>query len=155
MKKQKSAQQKQKDQKKTQKHNGKNTAGKSDGNDVRIDKWLWAARFCKTRAIARELVLSGKVQYNKQRSKPSKVVEVGATILVPAGFDQKTVVIKEIQGQRRGAALAQLMYEETQESIALREKNAAARRLSVFHSPRPDNRPDKKQRRQIIKFKQQ
>ncbi|MBF7074350.1 ribosome-associated heat shock protein Hsp15 [Glaciecola sp. MH2013] len=146
MKKQKSA--------KAQKKTG-NTEKKTHIDEVRIDKWLWAARFCKTRAIARELVQSGKVQYNKQRSKPSKIVDLGAIIVVPAGFDQKTVVVKEVNGQRRAAAFAQLMYEETPESIALREKNLAARRLSVFHSPRPDNRPDKKQRRQIIKFKQQ
>jgi ribosome-associated heat shock protein Hsp15 len=133
----------------------KNKSAKQIDNDVRIDKWLWAARFCKTRAIARELVQSGKVQYNKQRSKPSKVVELGATIQVPAGFDHKTVIVKEVHGQRRGAPQAQLMYEETEESIALREKNAAARRLSIFHSPRPESRPDKKQRRQIIRFKHQ
>lgn len=126
-----------------------------NANDVRIDKWLWAARFCKTRSIARELVQSGKVQYNKQRSKASKVVEIGALIQIPAGFDHKTVLVKEISGQRRGAPAAELMYEETAESIALREKNAAARKLSIFHSPRPDGRPDKKQRRQIIQFKHQ
>lgn len=126
-----------------------------DAKNVRIDKWLWAARFCKTRAIARELVQSGKVQYNKQRSKSSKLVELGAIIQIPAGFDQKTVTVKEVIGQRRSAQLAQLLYEETAESIALREKNAVARKLSIFHSPRPDGRPDKKQRRQIIQFKYQ
>ena len=126
-----------------------------DASGVRIDKWLWAARFCKTRSIARELVQSGKVQYNKQRSKASKVVELGALIQIPAGYDHKTVIVKEVSGQRRGAPIAELMYEETAESLALREKNAAARRLSIFHSPRPDSRPDKKQRRQIIQFKHQ
>lgn len=122
--------------------------------DVRLDKWLWAARFCKTRSIARDLVQSGKVQYNQQRTKPSRVVELGAVIKIPAGFDIKTVVVKQVEGQRKGAALAQLLYEETADSMAQREKNAAARKLSIFHSPRPDQRPDKKQRRQIIKFKQ-
>jgi ribosome-associated heat shock protein Hsp15 len=63
--------------------------------------------------------------------------------------------VKEVIGQRRSAPLAQLLYAETMESIALREKNAAARKLSIFHSPRPDGRPDKKQRRQIIQFKHQ
>ncbi|GAC27606.1 ribosome-associated heat shock protein Hsp15 [Brumicola pallidula] len=126
-----------------------------DAKNVRIDKWLWAARFCKTRAIARELVQSGKVQYNKQRCKSSKLVELDATIQIPAGFDQKIVIVKEVIGQRRSAQLAQLLYEETAESIALREKNAVARKLSIFHSPRPDGRPDKKQRRQIIQFKHQ
>jgi ribosome-associated heat shock protein Hsp15 len=130
-------------------------AAAKDANIVRIDKWLWAARFCKTRAIARELVQSGKVQYNKQRSKSSKLVELGATIQIPVGFDLKTVIVKEVIGQRRSAQLAQLLYAETIESIALREKNAAARKLSIFHSPRPDGRPDKKQRRQIIQFKHQ
>jgi ribosome-associated heat shock protein Hsp15 len=133
-----------------------NIQSKTQGaNDVRIDKWLWAARFCKTRSIARELVQSGKVQYNKQRSKASKVVELGALIQIPAGFDNKTVIVKEVSGQRRGAPSAELMYEETAESLAQREKNTAARRLSIFHSPRPDGRPDKKQRRQIIQFKHQ
>jgi ribosome-associated heat shock protein Hsp15 len=130
-------------------------ASDQDANNVRIDKWLWAARFCKTRAIARELVQSGKVQYNKQRSKSSKLVELGAIIQIPVGFDLKTVIVQEVIGQRRSATLAQLLYAETIESIALREKNAAARKLSIFHSPRPDGRPDKKQRRQIIQFKHQ
>lgn len=147
MKKQKSAN--------TNKKNAGQSKAEHDVNDVRIDKWLWAARFCKTRAVARELVQSGKVQYNKQRCKPSKVVELDAIIQIPAGFDQKTVVVKDVIGQRRSAQLAQLLYEETSESLALREKNAAARKLSIFHSPRPDGRPDKKQRRQIIQFKHQ
>jgi ribosome-associated heat shock protein Hsp15 len=140
--------------KKNAKQNNSATAD-HDANNVRIDKWLWAARFCKTRAIARELVQSGKVQYNKQRSKSSKLVELGATIQIPVGFDLKTVIVKEVIGQRRSAQFAQLLYAETAESIALREKNAAARKLSIFHSPRPDGRPDKKQRRQIIQFKHQ
>ena len=126
----------------------------SDEANVRLDKWLWAARFCKTRSLAREFVQAGKVHYNGQRSKPSKVVEVGAIVRVPAGFDVKEVEILQISGQRKGAPLAQLMYRETEESVAQREKNAEARKLSAFHSPRPDSRPDKKQRRQIIQFKQ-
>ena len=126
----------------------------SDEANVRLDKWLWAARFCKTRSLAREFIQAGKVHYNGQRSKPSKVVELGAIVRIPAGFDVKEVEILQISGQRKGAPLAQLMYRETEESIALREKNAEARKLSAFHSPRPDSRPDKKQRRQIIQFKQ-
>ncbi|MFC3122642.1 ribosome-associated heat shock protein Hsp15 [Agaribacter flavus] len=122
---------------------------------VRLDKWLWAARFCKTRAIARDWVQAGKVHYNGQRSKPSKLVEVGATVRIPAGFDHKTVIISGLADKRVSANLAQNLYDETQESIDLREKNKQARQLSVFHSPRPDSRPDKKQRRQIIKIKHQ
>jgi ribosome-associated heat shock protein Hsp15 len=122
---------------------------------VRLDKWLWAARFYKTRSLARDAVQSGKVQYNGQRSKPSKVVELGASIKVPQGFDLKDVVVVQVKEQRQGAPLAQLMYQETQDSEKLRASNAEARKLSAFHSPKPDHRPDKKQRRQIIQFKHQ
>ncbi|MFW8591153.1 ribosome-associated heat shock protein Hsp15 [Glaciecola sp. 2405UD65-10] len=129
--------------------------GQSNIESLRLDKWLWAARFCKTRSIARDLISSGKVQYNQQRAKPSRVVELGAIIKVPAGYDEKIVKVLKLHDKRLGAELAQLLFEETPESIAQREKNNQARKLSLFHSPRPDSRPDKKQRRQIIKFKHQ
>lgn len=122
---------------------------------VRLDKWLWAARFFKTRSVARDAVQSGKVQYNGQRSKPSKVVELGASIKVPQGYDIKDIKVLQIKEQRQGAPLAILMYQETQESEKLRATNAEARKLSAFHSPRPEHKPDKKQRRKIIQFKQQ
>ncbi|MCC2617055.1 ribosome-associated heat shock protein Hsp15 [Aestuariibacter halophilus] len=122
---------------------------------VRLDKWLWAARFFKTRALAREAVQAGKVHYNGQRSKPSKLVDVGAIVRVPAGYDTKEVEVVQISDQRRNATLAQTLYVETEQSIATRESNAQARKLSAFHSPRPDARPDKKQRRKIIQFKHQ
>lgn len=122
---------------------------------IRLDKWLWAARFYKTRAVAKDAVQSGKVQYNGQRSKPGKIVELGASIKVPQGYDLKEVLVLQLKESRQGAPLAQLMYEETPASETLRASNAEARRLSAFHSPKPDHRPDKKQRRQIIQFKQQ
>lgn len=122
---------------------------------VRLDKWLWAARFFKTRGLARDAIQAGKVQYNGQRSKPSKLVELNAQIRLPAGFDHKELLVLKLSEQRQGAPIAQLLYQETQESIELREKNAEARRLSGFHSPKPASRPDKKQRRQIIHFKHQ
>jgi|TARA_R110002096_G_scaffold112101_1_gene244385 ribosome-associated heat shock protein Hsp15 len=126
-----------------------------ESKSVRLDKWLWAARFYKTRSLARDAVQSGKVQYNGQRSKPGKIVELGATIKVPQGYDFKDVLVVQLKEQRLGAPLAQLMYKETQASETLRASNAEARKLSIFHSPKPDHRPDKKQRRQIIQFKQQ
>nr|WP_136250872.1 ribosome-associated heat shock protein Hsp15 [Ningiella ruwaisensis] len=122
---------------------------------VRLDKWVWAARFCKTRSLARDLIAAGKITYNGQRAKPSRIAEAGAVVKIPAGFDVKTVVIEKVEEKRQSAPLAQQMYTETQESIELRERNAEARKLSAFHSPKPDSRPDKKQRRQIIKFKHQ
>ena len=91
---------------------------------VRLDKWLWAARFYKTRALAREMVQSGKVHYDGQRSKPSKVVQVGAIIKLRQGFDSKEVEVLELSEQRRGAPEAQLLYRETEESLAKREENA-------------------------------
>jgi ribosome-associated heat shock protein Hsp15 len=126
-----------------------------DSDPVRLDKWLWAARFTKTRSIARDLIQSGKVTINQQRAKPSRAVELGAVIKIPAGFDFKIVVVEQIRDKRQSAPLAQEMYRETEESVEQREKNAQARQLSAFHSPKPDSRPDKKQRRQIIKFKHQ
>lgn len=122
---------------------------------VRLDKWLWAARFFKTRSIARDMVQSGKVHYNGQRTKPGKVVEIGAMIRIPSGWDTKDVEVVELCDKRQGAAIAQTLYKETAESEAKRLENQAARKVQAFHSPKPDSRPDKKQRRQIIKIKHQ
>ena len=121
---------------------------------VRLDKWLWAARFFKTRSVARDQVASGKVEYNGARAKPGKIVELGAMLKIPAGYDVKVVEVLALSDRRQSATIAQTLYQETQDSIAQREENAAARKANAFHSPRPDSRPDKKQRRDIIKFKQ-
>lgn len=126
----------------------------STNEPVRLDKWLWAARFYKTRSIARNMVDGGKVHYNGQRSKPSKAVELGAIITLRQGNEEKTVVIDKISDQRRGAPEAQTLYSETAESIKKRESTALQRKLNA-HNPSPEKRPDKKQRRDIIKFKQQ
>ncbi|MDO6566887.1 ribosome-associated heat shock protein Hsp15 [Alteromonas sp. 1_MG-2023] len=123
--------------------------------NVRLDKWLWAARFFKTRAIARDMVQSGKVHYNGQRTKPGKSVELGAVVKVPSGWDNREVIVQKLSDKRLSAALALGLYEETEVSVTKREENQVARKLNAFHSPKPENRPDKKQRRQIIKFKQQ
>lgn len=125
----------------------------SDKLQVRLDKWLWAARFYKTRSIARNMIDGGKVHYNGQRSKPSKLVEIGAKIRLRQGNEEKTVVIAKLSGTRRGAPEAQTLYQETAESIKQREAHAQMRKLNAFNSPGPDKRPDKKQRRDIIKFK--
>jgi ribosome-associated heat shock protein Hsp15 len=120
---------------------------------VRLDKWLWAARFYKTRALAREMVDGGKVHYNGQRSKPSKIVELNAQITLRQGNDERTVVVKSITEQRRPASEAMLLYEETAESIEKREKVALARKLNALTRPHPDRRPDKKERRDLMRFK--
>ncbi|UTM57211.1 ribosome-associated heat shock protein Hsp15 [Photobacterium sp. CCB-ST2H9] len=125
----------------------------SDAPDVRLDKWLWAARFYKTRSIARNMIDGGKVHYNGQRSKPSKLVEVGAEIKLRQGNEEKTVTILIVSGTRRGAPEAQTLYQETEASLAQREKQAQMRKLNAHNNPHPEKRPDKKQRRDILKFK--
>ncbi|MCH9271689.1 ribosome-associated heat shock protein Hsp15 [Pantoea sp. PA1] len=120
---------------------------------VRLDKWLWAARFYKTRSIAREMIEGGKVHYNGQRSKPSKLVERDAELTLRQGNEERTVVIAKISEQRRPASEAQLLYRETEASIEKREKVALARKMNALTMPHPDRRPDKKERRDLMKFK--
>ncbi|MBP2168650.1 ribosome-associated heat shock protein Hsp15 [Erwinia toletana] len=120
---------------------------------VRLDKWLWAARFYKTRAVAREMVEGGKVHYNGQRSKPGKLVELNAELTLRQGNDQRTVVVLAITDQRRPATEAQQLYSESAESIEKREKVALARKMNALTMPHPDRRPDKKERRDLMKFK--
>ena len=122
-------------------------------SSVRLDKWLWAARFYKTRAIAKEMINGGKVHYNGQRTKSSKMAELDAVIKLRQGYDEKEIVIKKLSEQRQKAIFAQTLYQETPESIAKRETYAEARRLNVLNNPAPDHKPDKKQRRQLIRFK--
>ena len=124
-----------------------------DENGVRLDKWLWATRFYKTRALAREMVEGGKVHYNGQRSKPSKLVEINAEIRLRQGNDEKTVVVLSLTSQRKGASEAQKMYQETAESTTKREQIAQARKLNALTMPHPDRRPDKKERRHLMRFK--
>jgi ribosome-associated heat shock protein Hsp15 len=127
--------------------------GKTDEDDnaIRLDKWLWAARFYKTRALAREMVDGGKVHYNGQRSKPSKLMEMNAEITLRQGNDEKTVLVLGLTLQRRTAEEAQKLYQETEASVVKREKVALARKMNTM--PHPDRRPDKKERRDLIKFK--
>lgn len=122
---------------------------------VRLDKWLWAARFYKTRTLAKEMIDGGKVHYNGQRSKPNKIVEVGATLKVRQGSDEKEIVVLALSTQRRGTPEAQQLYRETEQSLANREKLAMARKMNALSMPHPDRRPDKKERRDLLKFKHQ
>jgi ribosome-associated heat shock protein Hsp15 len=120
---------------------------------VRIDKWLWAARFFKTRSLAKEAVDGGKVQYNEQRCKPGKSVELGAQIKVRQGWVDKVVIVKAISAQRKNATLAQMLYDETEESITLREKALLERKQHQGDHVQPQRRPNKRDRRLIHQFK--
>lgn len=121
-----------------------------DENDVRLDKWLWAARFYKTRSIAKAMIEGGKVHYNGQRAKVSKAVEIGATIKLRQGNEEKEIVVLALSDQRRGAPEAQLLYRETSQSVENRESRKAA----ALSMPYSDHRPNKKERRDLAKFKQ-
>lgn len=120
---------------------------------VRLDKWLWAARFYKTRSVAREMIEGGKVHYNGQRSKPSKIVELHAELTLRQGNDERTVIVESVRDRRGPAVEAQQMYTETAQSIEKREKIALARKMNALSMPHPDRRPDKKERRDLMKFK--
>ena len=123
-------------------------------NRIRIDKWLWAARFYKTRAIAKQAIDGGKVHIGGSRPKPSKEIEPGEKIRLRQGFDEKTVIVKALSNQRRGAKDAQELYQETKESAENREKLSQLRKAQPKHWASPE-KPNKKQRRQIQQFKQQ
>ena len=126
-----------------------------DDDSVRLDKLLWAARFYKTRTLAREMIDGGKVHYNGQRAKPSKIVEIGAMLKLRQGSDEKEIEILALSAQRRSAPIAQQLYRETEESIKKREQIALARKANALSMPHPDRRPNKKERRDLLKFKHQ
>ena len=119
----------------------------------RMDKWLWAARFFKTRSIAKNAIEGGKVHHNGERVKVSREVRVGMELTIQQGIDKKTVVIKELSDVRGPAPVAQKLYEETEVSITRRELIASQRKL--HNLARPDHRPSKKDRRDISKFRQE
>ncbi|BAN51146.1 RNA-binding S4 domain-containing protein [Metapseudomonas resinovorans] len=123
-----------------------------DDDKVRLDKWLWAARFYKTRALAKEAIEGGKVHHQGDRCKPSKEPRVGDEYVIRAGFDERTVVVRALSVVRRGAPEAQALYEETAESLARREEAAALRKAGAL-GVQTDGRPTKKQRRQIQSFR--
>jgi ribosome-associated heat shock protein Hsp15 len=122
---------------------------------LRLDKWLWACRFYKTRALAKDMIEGGKVQYNGQRCKASRTVDVGATIKLAQGTDERTVVVKGLSEQRLSAPLAQQLYEETAASVSQRAERAELRKMNVLFAPHPETKPDKKMRRQLLLLKSQ
>jgi len=119
---------------------------------LRLDKWLWAARFFKTRALATAAVAGGKVHVNGQRVKPAHALRIGDLLQIRKGPYQFVVAVRAVNARRGPAAAAAQLYEESAESRAMREQLAEQRRLVNLGAPRPDKRPDKRQRRQIIRF---
>ena len=120
--------------------------------DVRLDKWLWAARFFRTRQKAISAIKGGQVQVNGQRCKPSRALSVEDRIDLSIEEYPKTILVRQLSIQRRSAQLAQNLFEETQESIKAREI-MEKEKTTVSGSYRQEARPTKKQRRQIMRFK--
>lgn len=123
---------------------------------IRLDKWLWAARFFKTRSLAAEAIGGGKVHVNEQRVKPSKEVKVGAVLSISKDGLRWQITITALSAQRRPAKDAVLLYQEDAESLAKREQQILLQReqraLSGFTPP--EHKPNKKDRRLIHSFKQ-
>ncbi len=122
---------------------------------VRIDKWLWAARFFRTRSIAKKAIEGGKVHMNGQRVKTSKEVTVGDTLTIRQGasgtMNAKTIVIEALSENRGSATIAQTLYHETDESKSQREYFQTQRKFANL--ARPDTKPNKKQRRELQRLK--
>ena len=119
---------------------------------VRLDKWLWAARFFKTRSLACEAIKGGKIAVNGLRSKPGHSLLVGDELSVRQGHELKTIIVCDLSSQRGPASTAQLLYEETIDSQQRREKEKQLRQLGAAQRPRGEGRPTKRARRQIHRF---
>ena len=125
----------------------------SAATTVRIDKWLWAARFFRTRALARDAIKGGKVQIEGVRVKPGRSLSVGDTLSVRRGEDEYVITVDDIGDRRLSATLAAEKYTEDPEAKARRESAAEQRKLDWQAKNDRVRRPDKRQRRQIVRFK--
>lgn len=125
----------------------------SQSEKVRLDKWLWAARFFKTRALAKAAIEGGKVHCRGERCKASKEIRVGDELDIRVGFDTRTVRVIQLSEVRRGAPEAQQLYAERAESIARREQQTELRKAGML-GVQTDGRPNKKQRRQLLQWRE-
>lgn len=124
-----------------------------DPHRVRLDKWLWAARFYKTRSLAKTAVDGGKVHLNGTRTKPAKEVVPGDRLTVTRGEVAQTVVVVNVSERRGSATVAAELYEETPASVDTRERTRAERRMRAAGLTVPKSRPNKKQRRALRELK--
>lgn len=129
------------------------TDNNSSSKEVRLDKWLWAARFYKTRSLARQMIDGGKVDYNGVKAKPSRTVEVGAIVKVLQGNVRKEVEILKISDVRGPATVAATLYKETEDSVKNREKQLEQIKMNALLAPHPEEKPNKKERRALLNIK--
>ena len=123
-------------------------------NKARIDKWLWAARFFKTRSLAKNAIEGGKVQLAGQRIKVSREIAVGDVLHIRKGWDEYEIVIRAISVQRRAAPIAQTLYEETEASMSRRARAAEARKAAGALA-RPTQKPGKHERKALERLRKQ
>ena len=116
---------------------------------LRLDKWLWAARFFKTRSVAAEAIGGGKVHVNGQRVKPSRAVKVGDRLEIQRGEERFEVVVQGVNDRRRPASEARALYQETPDSLERRERLAEERRLHQMARAESGGRPSKRDRRRL------
>jgi ribosome-associated heat shock protein Hsp15 len=123
-----------------------------NAREIRLDKWLWAARFFKTRSLAAEAVTGGKISINGDRAKPSRIVRLGDKLVIRRGAYEWTVIVKDVARLRGPAPQAQQLYEETEDSV--RKREAAIAQLKFERPPEFDlpGRPSKKDRRAIARW---
>lgn len=122
-------------------------------DSVRLDKWLWASRFFKTRKNAVEAISGGKVHLNGARTKPSRNIHIGDELDITRENYRYHVEVIELNDKRRPAKEAQLLYQESEESISAREDEQALRRMNSAGVHQPDRKPNKKERREMNKWK--
>jgi ribosome-associated heat shock protein Hsp15 len=128
-----------------------NTVSETE-NRMRIDKWLWAARFYKTRSLSADAIEGGKAQVNGERVKPAKVIKVGDTLNIRNGHFAWEVTVLALSERRGSATEAAKLYSESDQSKKEREEKTALLRIERQSNPFPGGRPTKRQRRQIIRF---
>ena len=119
---------------------------------VRLDKWLWAARFFKTRSLAAQAVSGGKVHLNNQRAKPAREIRIGDELSIRRGEYEWVIVVRGLSAKRGPAKVAVHLYEETEESIQNRQTMAVQIEALRLSQPYSKGRPSKKSRRQIARF---
>lgn len=130
---------------------GQQVVNSAEERRVRLDKWLWAARFFKTRALATEAVAGGRVHVGGQHAKPSRSIHPGETLRIQRNSNEYIVIVRALSDRRGPAKEAALLYEETAESCQQREERAEQRRLQAI-LPRSEGRPTKQDRRRMVHF---
>ncbi len=123
-------------------------------DSVRLDKWLWAARFFKSRTLAVSAIESGRVLVADERAKPSRLIKVGERLKIQREQERFELVVRGITEQRKSAPLARLLYEETPESVLMRQTAAENRRFYSEPSQDIAGRPTKRNRRALVRWRE-